>query len=461
MRKLLAFVFIFLFAWHPARADTTTTHYAFTAPSIGNTTNWGLSLNSNFASIDSNLWLASQGTVIGVDTATSASNITLTNPLDNIQNIAFTTTNKKLILPPMNASSSLVIGGTMTVFNAGANALSVVAQDGTTSLVSSLSSGQTVYITLLTNGTANGTFQVSGPYIGAVGNLPLGTSVSAANPSVSGDVTTGFYSAGASQVDIAAAGAQAVAIGTTGMKVVNGVGIGTNNPSSGLIIGAGSLNVAGLTASQLVATDGSKNLTSTISLPNGTTAATQTAGSNDTKVATDAYIDRGASGASEVLIAAQTASSSSTVVFSGIPSGYDKYELVLTSVTPGNAGDTLRLQVGAATTTYTWNLFEVSDSALTGTHANTSDSSWIFGFGGVGTTSAIGLSGTIDVYGLSSSKEAVMSGLYSYWSGSNFYSVTTSGRQGGANGPFTSLTLSMSTGTIASGTFALYGIRKQ
>lgn len=47
-------------------------------------------------------------------------------------------------------------------------------------------------------------------------------------------------------------------------------------------------NVSSLTASQLVATDGSKNLVSVTDLPSGTTATTQSAGDNSTKVQTTA-----------------------------------------------------------------------------------------------------------------------------------------------------------------------------
>ncbi len=51
-----------------------------------------------------------------------------------------------------------------------------------------------------------------------------------------------------------------------------------------------------LTASQLVATDASKNLVSITDLPSGTTATTQAAADNSTKVATTAYVDRTKSG---------------------------------------------------------------------------------------------------------------------------------------------------------------------
>lgn len=51
-----------------------------------------------------------------------------------------------------------------------------------------------------------------------------------------------------------------------------------------------------LTASELVQTNASKQLISTTTLPNGTTATTQTAGDNTTKVATDAFVIANASG---------------------------------------------------------------------------------------------------------------------------------------------------------------------
>lgn len=53
---------------------------------------------------------------------------------------------------------------------------------------------------------------------------------------------------------------------------------------------SGSVNLSSLSASQLLSTDGSKNVTSITSLPNGTTATTQTTGDSTTKVATDAFI---------------------------------------------------------------------------------------------------------------------------------------------------------------------------
>lgn len=62
--------------------------------------------------------------------------------------------------------------------------------------------------------------------------------------------------------------------------------IGGSTPEA---ITATSVNVTGLTASELVITDGSKNLVSTTVLPNGTTATTQASNDSSTKVATTAF----------------------------------------------------------------------------------------------------------------------------------------------------------------------------
>jgi|GEM_PF-3230053 len=73
-------------------------------------------------------------------------------------------------------------------------------------------------------------------------------------------------------------------------KVVLDTSPTLTTPTIGAAVGT-SLQLSGLTASQLVATDGSKNLTTITALPNDTTGTTQTAGDNSTKVATTAYAD--------------------------------------------------------------------------------------------------------------------------------------------------------------------------
>lgn len=273
MKKILLTLLLLLLI--PFSAYATTTHYGYVTPTVGGSQNvWGTLLNTIFGQIDSNIWTASSGTVIALNApAASGSNITLTNPVSSVQNIQFSAGSLKLILPAMNTTTSMVPGGVMYVNNTGSNAFAIVAQDGSTSVVSSLGAGQSITIQLLTNGTANGTFQVYGPYITSVGGSFLGSSASATSPSISGDATTGLYTAGAGKVDVAVSGSKIIEWSSTGGAITGG------------------LNISGLTASQLVETDGSKNLVSATSLPNGVTATTQTGGDTSTKVATDAFVN--------------------------------------------------------------------------------------------------------------------------------------------------------------------------
>jgi hypothetical protein len=67
-----------------------------------------------------------------------------------------------------------------------------------------------------------------------------------------------------------------------------------NNPNF-IVDASGNVNIRTLTATQLVATDAFKNLVNVTALPSGTTATTQSAGDNSTKVATTAYADAAAS----------------------------------------------------------------------------------------------------------------------------------------------------------------------
>lgn len=144
-------------------ADTNTTHYNLVQPeNFGSQNTWGPKLNNDFSTLDSYLWAASQGTTIGVNApASSGSDITLTNPINNSQQISFSATGKNLILSAMNVTASPVEGGTFTVTNVGSNAFGIKANDGTTVVVASILPGYSVAITLTDSGTANGSFSVT------------------------------------------------------------------------------------------------------------------------------------------------------------------------------------------------------------------------------------------------------------------------------------------------------------
>lgn len=228
-------------------AYANTTHYNYNTPTVGGSQNtWGTSLNTIFNSIDTNIWSASGGTTIGLNATTTAGNFTLANPINNVQSITMSTTGKHVALPIMNAATSPVPGGVITFINSGTNAFAVTANDGTTSVIGSLTAGQVATVQALTNSTTNGTWQADGPYITSIGTLSLGTSVTTASPSISGDATTGFYTAGAAEVDVTVSGTQRGKWTTTG-EVVTGTLAGSSSVSAGgalLFTGTGAAGAA-------------------------------------------------------------------------------------------------------------------------------------------------------------------------------------------------------------------------
>ena len=92
-----------------------------------------------------------------VNVASSAVDITLTNPIANLQNITMTTTDKKVFLPVMNAANSLRKGRELNFRNTGSNTFTVYAQD-TTTLLATVAAGQSARLQLVDPSTANGTF---------------------------------------------------------------------------------------------------------------------------------------------------------------------------------------------------------------------------------------------------------------------------------------------------------------
>ena len=221
-------------------ADSTTTHYAFVQPQVGASLNtWGTKLNNDLASIDSLLWSISAGINQGVNTQSNAGTITLTNPLVTVQLITFTAGSQKLVFPAMNAATSAQVGANIFVINNGSNAFQIVAQDGSTNILTSLAAGSLAIITVNSNATANGTFNVT-----SVGNL-----LSQNNLSDVGSASTSR----------------------------------TN-------LGLGASAVENLGAS--IVDDGSGNLTikSNANLPGSPTTTTQLGTDNSTKIATTAQV---------------------------------------------------------------------------------------------------------------------------------------------------------------------------
>lgn len=155
---------------------TGTQYFNLTQPDIGNTTNWGLTTNADWSTVDSALYAANGGFTTGINSSSSATTIMLTNPLASTQEVTLTAGSQGLVLPVMNATFSPVVGGVLTVKNTGSYAFQIFAQDGSTSILTALNPGATVYITVLTIATANGTFLVDTGLAGGgtiTGNLTV------------------------------------------------------------------------------------------------------------------------------------------------------------------------------------------------------------------------------------------------------------------------------------------------
>jgi hypothetical protein len=203
-----------------------------------------------------------------------------------------------------------------------------------------------------------------------------------------------------------------------------------------------------------------------IGLPGSTTAVTQSSGDNSTKLATTAYVDRGASGASEILLSTQTASSSSAITFTNIPSGYDHYILRITGVVPATGGTTLNMVFSTnngssyASTGYYNTMTILENNGTTSNQTVVGGSAFVM-TGGVA-TSYFGAYGTITLMlnqtfaagfvsqlGFSDNSDLARPAILS---GSGELSTVT-----GVN----AIKLLMSSGNITSGTFSLYAIRNQ
>lgn len=162
MKKIALALTLFLALASQAYASATT-HYSLVKPTVGGSANvWGGQLNANADALDTALWSISAGVNKGVNSSLSnAVNVTLTNPVVATQLIGFTATNKKLILPAMNAATSPQVGAALHVINGAAETFDIVANDGSTSVVASLLAGKDVYLTVTSNATANGTFRTN------------------------------------------------------------------------------------------------------------------------------------------------------------------------------------------------------------------------------------------------------------------------------------------------------------
>ena len=237
----------------------------------------------------------------------------------------------------------------------------------------------------------------------------------------------------------------------------------TFNPSTGVLTATSvATGKAAITGGTLTGVSGT--FTSLIT-------TTQSAGDNSTKAASTGYVDRGASGASKVLLSTANASSSSSVTLSGLNSTYDVYEIELVNVKTTATSTNLQAQVviGGSTKSdayYRYTVVETyvdgSSSGYSGCAGATSTSIALHCW----TSNAIesGVSGTLKIWNPSSTatgnyKFITFDGTFNSY---DRFAVGGSYRgTGGDSSATTAIVFSADGTTIASGTFYLYGIRKQ
>lgn len=301
---------------------------------------------------------------------------------------------------------------------------------------------------------------------------------------VNGEIYTfkaNFTNTGAATININSLGAKSIYKQTdsgpaalTGGEIVSGQYYQiAYNGTQMLILNKADVPAQTITLSGDVTGSGTTAITtalnaSGVTLPDGSTATTQSASDASTKVATTAYVDRGASGASDVLLQTQTASSSASVAFTSIPSGYDKYYVEYTNVSLATAGANLGTDFstdnGSNYITGSYN-YGYSLTRSNGTASNSGTSSATHFYSGVdGVNSGAAIGGRIDFSNLTSAtgyKTVTSRAAYINQAAGLTVNESVGGLETTTTGAaVNAIRFIASSGNIASGTFSLYAKRK-
>ena len=280
-------------------------------------------------------------------------------------------------------------------------------------------------------------------------NLNIGTNAAKAlNFATNGAVVGSFSSAGD------------FSINTNKFTVANSTG---NTTVAGTLAVTGHPTLEGVTATGATGT-GNLVFSASPTLTGSPIAPTQTAGDNSTKLATTAYVDRGSSGAAMVLLGTATASSSATINFTSIPATYDHYILKLTGVLPATNAQPLLMQFSTnngstyiSTASYFWtnNILQNSGSqALNHAAADTS-----IQISGSVSNAAFGVYGDIILMLNQSSAGAVLNLAFSNSADLGRPATCNGGAEASSITTVNAFQVYFTSGNIASGKFALYGVR--
>lgn len=334
-------------------ADSTTTHYAFVQPQVGASLNtWGTKLNNDLASLDSLLWTISAGINQGVNTQSSAASITLTNPLVTVQKITFTAGSQKLVFPAMNAATSAQAGAQIRIINAGGQDFSIVCTDTSTIILNTLTAGTECWIAVMSNATANGTFDVAGPFQPFQGGS---TSSGAFVPTGSAVPTNGLYLPAANTPGIAANSKLVTEFITSGTAVNFFTLTNAATGVAPIFAVAGSDSNIGMT----IATKGTGNF---LLQSNGNFQFQRTADSsvqfqvNTTATAVDFLVVSGATTANPATLAVTATGSDTNININLVPKGTGVLQVAGVSLTSlVTAVKSVKTQVFTSSGTYTPN----------------------------------------------------------------------------------------------------------
>lgn len=309
----------------------------------------------------------------------------------------------------------------------------------------------------------------------AVGSTTLNTGTGNILMGVSSAVTTAAANT-SNTINIGGTGGSWVLVtgtntNTTELTTLNGsltlptgaIGVGTTLPNTGVSLDLGSN-------------------TNSMLLPAGTTGQRPSPATNGmlrynttSTAAIEGYVNNSwtqfnsaAAGSSWVLIGTATASNSTSVSFTNIPTGYNQYIVVLNNIVPVTNATSLRCQIGEGatptygTTGYVWQEFQFT-SAGSGVGGSGSDSSFSFMTGSIINTASLGVSGQINFNAITTSgnSKTFTSSVYYRNTGPADITAMAGGVYNTDTNVFTALQFTFNTGNISSGNFALYGVRNQ
>lgn len=172
------------------------------------------------------------------------------------------------------------------------------------------------------------------------------------------------------------------------------------------------------------------------------------------------------SGASLVLLGTASASASATIDFTGLDATYDEYVFILTSIIPATNASLLTMLVGDSgsyrTASYQYHVANLSNASAAYAAVATGAGTSMYVSGSIGNAAGRSFSGNISIQDPSNaalSSHTIVHGEAIDGTGNPHYN-DGSGTFGGTPFAIDRVRFLMSAGNIASGEFALYGIKK-